>query len=169
MTAGEHRYWLGLGANLGDAPTTLRAFVGALRRHGVATEAASSLYETEPQGLRDQPAFVNAAICVRAALAPPDLLRLVKRLERQLGRIPGARFGPRAVDCDILLWSGGAFSSADLEVPHPRLGERRFALMPLADIAADLVISGDRRVCEALAELDPAGQRVIDLGTGLDS
>ncbi len=106
-----------------------------------------------------QPAFLNAAARVDTPLDPPALLAQVKRLERELGRDPdGVRFGPRAIDCDLLLWEGGAWRDEALEVPHPRLAQRRFALLPLLDLDPGLTLPDGRSLAELEAALDPLDQ-----------
>ena len=112
----------------------LRGAIDALTAAGVEVEAVSRVYETAPQGIEDQPAFLNAACRVLTPLDPPSLLVILKGIERDLGRVAGPRFGPRAIDLDILLWEGGQWHDAQLDVPHPRLVERRFALIPLLDV-----------------------------------
>lgn len=154
MSDQSQRYWLGLGTNLGEREIAIRSYLGALGRHGVHVEAVSSVYETAPVHVVDQPDFLNAAARVRTGRAPEALLVLVKRLERQFGRVPGPRFGPRAIDCDILAWSGGSHLSATLEIPHPRLAERRFALAPLAEIDADLRLPGGLTVRALLKDVE---------------
>lgn len=160
-------YWLGLGANLGDRRAALEAALAWLaRRHRV--EAVSALYETAPRDLEDQPAFLNAAARVRSGMAPPEMLVEAKRLERDLGREPGgARFGPRAIDCDLLVWEGGEWGDASLRIPHPRLHERRFALLPLLDLDPGLTLPDGRRVADLEAALDPAEQPAERLAGGL--
>jgi 2-amino-4-hydroxy-6-hydroxymethyldihydropteridine diphosphokinase len=121
---GTHRYWLGLGGNTGDRLANLRAALDLLRAAGVVVEAVSPVYETAPRDLEDQPAFLNAAARVAAPLDPPGMLDVAKGVERDLGRDPaGIRFGPRPIDCDLLLWSGGTWTDERLEIPHPRLVE----------------------------------------------
>ena len=105
----------------------------------------------------DQPAFLNAALRVDSDLDPPALLALVKRMEVELGRRPGPRYGPRALDCDLLLWEGGAWRNDALEMPHPRLAERRFALLPLLEVAPPPLPDG-RRPADLLSALDTAEQ-----------
>jgi 2-amino-4-hydroxy-6-hydroxymethyldihydropteridine diphosphokinase len=97
---------------------------------------------------------------VASELPPSDLLVALKGIERSLGRRPGRRFGPRAIDIDILLWEGGAWSAEELQVPHPRLAERRFALVPLLDLDADLAVPGHGPVRELADALDAADQPV---------
>ena len=158
------RYWLGLGSNLGDRLATLRAAVAWLCDHGLAVEAVSPVFETAPRDLPDQPDFLNAACRVSADLDPPAVLDAAKRLERDLGRVPGVRFGPRAVDCDVLLWEGGAWHDARLEIPHPRLRERLFALLPLLDLDPDLALPDGRPLARLASALDPREQPVRRLG-----
>lgn len=153
------RYWLGLGGNLGDPAATIRAAIDWLAgRHEV--EAVSRLYDTSPRDLEDQPPFRNAAVRVRSDLGPRAMLGDAKRLEAELGRDPGGvRFGPRVIDCDVLLWDGGAWADERLEIPHPRLQERRFALLPLLDLDPGLALPDGRRLADLEAALDPVEQR----------
>lgn len=161
------RYWLGLGANVGDRRATIEA---ALAWLAVATqlEAVSPAYETAPRDLEEQPPFLNAAARVETPLDPPALLAQVKRLERELGRDPGGvRFGPRAIDCDLLLWEGGTWRDDTLEVPHPRLAERRFALLPLLDLDPGLSLPDGRSLAGLEAALDPLEQPAKRLAQAL--
>ncbi len=152
------RYWLGLGANIGDRRATVEAAIAWLDRV-VVLEAVSAAYETAPRDLVDQPPFLNAAVRVATPLAPPELLAHAKRLERELGRDPGGRrFGPRAIDCDLLLWEGGEWRDGDVEVPHPRLVERRFALLPVLDLNPGLRLPDGRALADVEAALDPLEQ-----------
>jgi 2-amino-4-hydroxy-6-hydroxymethyldihydropteridine diphosphokinase len=106
----------------------------------------------------DQPPFLNAACRARTTLAPPAVLDLAKATEAALGRTAGRRYGPRAIDCDLLLWEGGSWADERLQVPHPRLAERRFALLPLLDLDPDLALPDGRRLADLAAALDPADQ-----------
>ena len=127
---------LGLGANLGDRERTLRAAVAALGRFLNIT-AVSPIYETPPMYDTDQAPFFNMAVTVDTDLSPQMLLGSVKALERRLGRVPGRRNGPRAIDIDIILFGQQEVDIDDLSIPHPGLAERGFVLVPAADIAAD--------------------------------
>ena len=152
------RYWLGLGANIGDRRATVEAAIAWLDRV-VVLEAVSAAYETAPREVVDQPPFLNAAVRVATPLTPPELLAQAKRLERELGRDPGGmRFGPRAIDCDLLLWEGGEWRDGDVEVPHPRLVERRFALLPVLDLDPGLRVPDGRALADVEAALDPLEQ-----------
>lgn len=139
--------YIGLGSNLGDRAGNLLAGLEYLGREGIAIEAVSSIYETEPQGFTDQPRFLNMAAKVRTALTPRELLLLLQRIETQLGRIRELRWGPRTIDLDILLYmeadagegsSPVVINEPDLEIPHPRLKERTFVLIPLLEIDEDI-------------------------------
>jgi 2-amino-4-hydroxy-6-hydroxymethyldihydropteridine diphosphokinase len=142
--------YLALGSNLGDRRASLAAAVERLREQ-VSVEALSALYETEPAYVSDQPRFLNAALRGRTALDPARLLAFVKGIERDLGRVAGPRFGPRAVDIDILLYGEARIDTTELTIPHPRMAERPFVLVPLAEIACDLVPPGGTASIGALA------------------
>lgn len=134
------RVYLAMGANLGDREGALRAAVRGLRAGGVEIDAVSSLYETPPWGVEDQPAFLNAAVGGASALTARELLVLAKRIEAAAGRDFGApRWTARPVDVDIALIEGERVAEPDLEVPHALLAERAFVLVPLAEIAAGVV------------------------------
>ena len=147
---------LGLGGNLGDpAEAIARALRVLVERGHVRIAATSSLYRTKPWGPVPQPDFANACALASADLAPRALLEEVKAVEALVGRVPGARWGPRAIDIDILFYAGETHEAPDLVIPHQSLFERAFVLVPLAEIAPDLVIAG-RRIAEAAAGCDRA-------------
>jgi dihydroneopterin aldolase/2-amino-4-hydroxy-6-hydroxymethyldihydropteridine diphosphokinase len=157
----ESTYWLGLGSNLGDRLANLQGLVDALRDGGARVEAISPVYDTAPQQIVDQPAFLNAAVRVRTQLTPRELLAVAKAAERRLGRTGGGvRFGPRPADCDIVFWDGGSWRDDELEIPHPRLTERRFVLVPLLDVGPGLVHPDGRALATCEAALDPDEQPV---------
>ena len=130
--------FLGLGTNLGDRAANLAAARQQLGEK-LTLIRASSVYETEPWGYREQPAFLNQALQAETDLSPQRLLRLLKRLERHLGRTRTFRYGPRLIDIDILFYDRTVINSRRLQIPHPRLPERAFVLVPLAEIAPDFV------------------------------
>lgn len=142
--------YLAMGTNLGDRRANLLAALGALERH-ITIQQVSSLYETEPAYVTDQPRFLNAVLRGSTALAPHDLLAALKEIEGALGRVAGVRFGPRQIDIDILVYGAAQQSDDRLTIPHPRLAERPFVLVPLAEIAPDLVPPGYAESIGALA------------------
>jgi 2-amino-4-hydroxy-6-hydroxymethyldihydropteridine diphosphokinase len=148
--------FLALGGNLGDVSSTFdRAIVMLCDGADVRLLARSSNYRTPPWGVTDQPAFLNAVIAVATSLSPHDLLSRALNCERALGRDRGReqRWGPRKIDIDILAYDAVELHDADLTLPHRHLFERAFVLVPLAEIAPDLLINGVR-VRDALVHID---------------
>ena len=142
MTEARTAY-LSLGSNLGNREETLRKAVRQLAAaDGVKTLAVSSLYETEPWGKKDQPSFLNIAVSQQTTLSPEELLALAQAVETELGRMRHERWGPRTVDVDILHIEGVERKTPTLTLPHPYMTERAFVLVPLAEIASDLVVMG---------------------------
>jgi len=156
--------WLGLGSNLGDRADALAWALRRLVEEGVDVQAVSSLYATAPQGVEDQPEFLNAACRVGTDLDPPAMLALAKALEAEAGRVDGPRWGPRPLDIDILAWDGGAWSAPDLVIPHERLAERRFALQPLVEVDPSLELPSGHRIADLLAAIPPDSQPVRKVG-----
>lgn len=130
--------YLGLGSNLGDRETKITSALKMLGQKAQILKI-SSLYETEPVGYKDQPWFLNCVCSLETDLSPQALLKFAKAIERKLGRKPTLRFGPRLIDIDILFYDGLILDSPDLVIPHPRLAERAFVLVPLKEIAPNLV------------------------------
>ena len=142
---------LGLGANLGPAEQTLARAIHRLER-ALGPLAVGGLYRTLPHSPIPQPPFLNTAVAGATLLAPEELLALGQELEREAGRRPGPRHGPRPLDVDLLVYGDRVLAGPHLTVPHPRLRERRFVLAPLADAAPDLAVPPDgARVAELLA------------------
>ncbi len=140
---------LGLGGNLRDPPAMIAAALQTLAERGhVRVTAVSTVYRTPPWGPVAQPDFANACALAATELTPDDLLAEVKAVERALGRGASERWGPRSIDIDILFYAGASVAAPDLVIPHASLFERAFVLVPLAEIAPDLVITG-RRVGDA--------------------
>ncbi len=150
---------LALGGNLGDARDTLaRAIAMLCDGADVRLTARSSDYATPPWGVEDQPPFVNLCIAVATTLTPHALLHRMQDVERAFGRDRAGerRWGPRTLDIDLIAYDDVTLDTGDLTLPHPRLFERAFVLVPLAEIAPERVIAGVR-VRDALAKLDAAG------------
>ena len=147
------RAYVGLGANLGDREETIRQAVELL---GAGPEidvvAVSALRDTKPVGYADQPRFLNGAAAVETELPPRALLDRLLTVERELGRVrgEGPRYGPRAIDLDLLLYGDRVVDEPGLTVPHPRLAERRFALEPLHELDPGLRLPDGRAVRELL-------------------
>jgi 2-amino-4-hydroxy-6-hydroxymethyldihydropteridine diphosphokinase len=156
------RATLGLGGNLGDPR---RAMAEALRqldaRADCAVEAVSRLYRTPPWGKTDQAWFYNACASVETTLVPEALLDACLDIERSMKRVRDERWGPRTLDIDVLTFEGVAQGGDRLELPHPRMTERGFVLMPLADFAADMPVHG-RTVGAWLKEADVAGIEIAE-------
>ncbi|MEN5100012.1 2-amino-4-hydroxy-6-hydroxymethyldihydropteridine diphosphokinase [Stenotrophomonas sp. TWI809] len=151
---------IGLGANLGDAAQTLRdAFQALAALPQTTLRARSQLYSTPAWGNLDQPAFVNAAAVLETRLPAPDLLAALLEIERRFGRVrdPAVHWGPRALDLDVLLYGEQSIDLPQLQVPHPYLHERAFALLPLAEIAPDAIIPGHGRVRDAVMRVEACG------------
>lgn len=141
--------FVGLGANLGDAERNLRVAVERLAE-GMEIRAISSLYRSEPVGVRDQPDFVNAVVEGRSERRPGELMAWFLAIERDLGRVRDVPMGPRTLDLDLLLYGGESFGEPGLRVPHPRMTARRFVLEPLAEIAPGVIHPPSGRTAEEL-------------------
>ncbi len=149
------RAYVGLGTNLGDRPEMLRAALEALGAEpGVVVVGVSSARETDPVGILDQPRFLNAAAALDTELSARELLQRLLAIERRLGRTrDGTRFGPRTIDLDLLVYGAERLDEPGLQVPHPRLHERLFALEPLAELDPSLVVPGRGPVAGLVARL----------------
>jgi len=149
------RAFVGLGTNLGDREAMLRSALEQLSAEpGVEVVGVSSFRDTAPVGFTEQPRFLNAAAAVETGLPARELLDRLLAIERRLGRTRGGpRFGPRTIDLDLLLYGDRQIREAGLEVPHPRLHERLFALEPLAELDAGLVVPGRGPLADLLVGL----------------
>ena len=157
--------YLGLGSNVGDSAAHLRAAVELLGERGVAVEAVSSTYLTEPVGeVLDQPDFLNAAIRIRTELEPEALLDACKAVEAERGRsFAAARHSPRPLDVDLLLLGDLELTTERLTLPHPQVAHRRFVLVPLLELDPALTLPDGTSLAAALDALPP-GERVEPAG-----
>ena len=155
---------LGFGGNLGDPAAAIAAALDRLDAAGVRIVRRSHLYRTAPWGVTDQPDFLNLCAAAETALPPRELLSLAQRIEAELGREPGERWGPRVIDIDILTYGDLAVDEPGLKIPHPRLTERAFVLVPLAEIAPEAAIGG-RTLREWAARVDRSGVERLDAPT----
>jgi 2-amino-4-hydroxy-6-hydroxymethyldihydropteridine diphosphokinase len=150
--------YIALGSNLGERARNLAAAREAMAHDTVEIAAASSVYETAPWGPKPQGPYLNQVVRGTTQLAPGDLLARLLEIERALGRKRDGveRNGPRIIDLDILFYEGVPTDEPDLQIPHPRMLERAFVLVPLAEIAPELEVHGVR-IADALAQLDRSG------------
>ena len=149
--------YIGLGSNMGDRLGYLEAAIKALHaKPDIRVLRCSSVYETAPVGLTEQPHFLNMVIEVATELTPHQLLETMLAAELELGRVRDVRWGPRTIDLDLLVYGDVSLKTDELELPHPRMTGRGFVLMPLADIASAMDVQG--RTVEAwLKDADVAG------------
>ena len=144
-----HIIYLSLGSNLGDRLVNLRTAITLLPPN-IKPLAQSSIYETEPWGFTDQPSFLNLVIKANTVLDPHSLLAYVKGIEVSMGRQKTVRFGPRLIDLDILFYDDLMLDTPELTIPHPRLTDRAFVLIPLAEIAPNLLHPYYRKTIQQL-------------------
>jgi 2-amino-4-hydroxy-6-hydroxymethyldihydropteridine diphosphokinase len=156
------RIYLSLGSNIGDREGHLRKAVERLASQDVRVLHASRIYETEPVDYKDQAWFLNQVVEAETALFPLQLLTRTTRVEREMGRTRTVRKGPRTIDIDILFYAAAVVETTRLEIPHPRIAERRFVLAPLAELAPDLRHPVTHRtVRQMLESAPPAVVRLI--------
>ncbi|HBM11473.1 MAG TPA: 2-amino-4-hydroxy-6-hydroxymethyldihydropteridine diphosphokinase [Rhodospirillaceae bacterium] len=153
------RVYLALGGNLGDRHLSLRTAIERLQEH-VAIDQQSGIYETAPMYVADQPAFLNMVVSGVTDLTPLALLDFLKRLESEIGRVPSVVNGPRQIDLDILFYGDTVLDSDRLTLPHPRIAERAFVLVPLCDIAPDLIGPTENRSISVLLAQVPGRDTV---------
>jgi 2-amino-4-hydroxy-6-hydroxymethyldihydropteridine diphosphokinase len=148
--------YIGIGSNVGERARFVREAVDALKAvEGITVQDVSSLYETSPIGGPPQRSFVNMAVKIDTALEPRALLEACKAIENRFGREPSdIRWGPRVVDLDILVYGEEKVNEPDLEIPHPRLRERRFALIPMLEMEPGVTDPWEARYSEALDEAE---------------
>ncbi|HEX9935174.1 MAG TPA: 2-amino-4-hydroxy-6-hydroxymethyldihydropteridine diphosphokinase [bacterium] len=161
---------MGLGSNLGNRENAIQGAIQALEQwEGIGDLRCSSIYETEPWGVPFQRAFLNCAVECQTDLRPNALLEACKRIEASLGRIKGPRWGPRSVDVDILLYGDEVVRTEGLIVPHPKIAERRFVLIPLDELAGNAVVPGTGKTVRMLLDAcpDKGSVRLVEKGKGV--
>lgn len=131
-------FYIGLGSNVGGRERNCEKAVSILKERGVSILKMSSLYETSPWGVEDQPDFINMVVEAEAELRPLELLNLLKEIESDMGRVKTYRWGPRLIDLDILFYDTLVVDTPELKIPHPYIEKREFVLRPLSEIAPDL-------------------------------
>ena len=156
MLRGVRWAFLGLGSNIEDRLDNIQAAVNALASHrSIRVDAVSSVYETEPVGGPEQGPFLNLVVRAATLLSPRGLLKVGQSIEQELGRVRNERWGPRTIDIDILLYGERTVRRRNLEIPHPRLTERAFALVPLLEVAPGKKLPDGRSVASVLGGLAP--------------
>ena len=147
--------YIGIGSNLGNRQENCLRAIELLEKEGIVIKKRSSMHETEPWGVKDQPRFINMAIEIETGLKPEELLRTLKNVERELGREESFKWGPRSIDLDILLFDDLILKEDDLEIPHPLMHERDFVLKPLCEIAPDRIHPVlKKKICDLVQELE---------------
>ena len=131
--------YIGIGSNLGDRHRNCLRAIELLRQNGLFITKQSSMHETEPWGVTEQPEFVNMAVEVVTDLSPKKLLEMIKKIEKDMGRQDTIKWGPRIIDLDILLYDNIILKTDFLTIPHPLMHEREFVLGPLSEIAGDFI------------------------------
>jgi 2-amino-4-hydroxy-6-hydroxymethyldihydropteridine diphosphokinase len=131
--------YIGIGSNLGDRQGNCLKAIEILEAEGMKVLKRSSIYETEPWGVKDQPRFMNMAVEAETDLSPRQLLSLLKKIEDDMGRVRTIKCGPRTIDLDILLYADMIVREAGLDIPHPFMHEREFVLQPLSEIAPQII------------------------------
>ena len=157
-----YRVFIGLGSNIGDRQEFLKRAAGELKKlPSTRIVWFSSVYETDPYGKTDQPKFLNAVGEIETGFGPAELMREVQRIESAIGRSTGERWGPREIDIDLLVYDGVVYSDQGVTVPHPDLERRKFVLVPLREIAPDLVHPVSGLTAEEMAAACREGGRVV--------
>lgn len=147
--------YIGLGSNIGDREQYLRQAVSRLEQHRcIRNVRCSSIYETAPVDYLDQDRFLNIVVELYTTLSPSELLHYLQQVEQELGRVRDIRYGPRTIDLDMLLYGNERIHQPDLQIPHPRMLERLFVLIPLADLYEGDILPGNESLSERLNKLE---------------
>lgn len=148
--------YIALGSNMGDRLNYLEKALSCFKQyHQLELKKASSVYETPPWGKTDQSPFLNCVLEIDTSFTPQMLLETLREIERQLGRERKEKWGPRTIDLDILLYGDEIINTTDLTIPHPRMSQRAFVMIPLIEIAPDLIHPVFKKTMKELADLLP--------------
>lgn len=148
------KVYIGIGSNLGDKESNILNALRRLEEGGrVNIQARAPFYKTDPVGYTDQDWFLNTVAACETGLAPHDLLEALMKVEQDMGRVRTIHWGPRVIDLDILLYGDAVVSTPDLEIPHPRISERAFVVVPLSDLAPNITLPGGKTAAALAAEL----------------
>jgi 2-amino-4-hydroxy-6-hydroxymethyldihydropteridine diphosphokinase len=162
QASGKATCYIGLGSNLGDRESLLRrACEGLAKDPHITILRGSSIFESEPWGYAEQPAFLNAVVEIDTELGPLELLLVLQSIEKRLGREKRFKWGPREIDLDLLLYADLQINRRGLTVPHPAMFERAFVLAPLAELAPWLTTRDGVPIQDALHRLDPHGKQAV--------
>lgn len=154
MSSRRAKAYIGIGSNIGNRQANIKRALDLLNSNeNIEVSAVSSLVETAPVGYTEQPNFINAAAELYTNLTPRELLNTLLAIENQMGRTREVRWGPRVIDLDLLLYNNEHINEDGLQVPHPRIMERAFVLLPLAEIAPELILPDGRTAREAAASI----------------
>jgi len=161
----KHTVYIALGTNLGDRSANLDSALASLPP-AVNILSSSPVYETPPWGYLRQSSFLNQVVKCETYLTPEDLLDYLKAIEKRLGRKPTFLFGPRTIDLDVLFYDDLVLETSSLTIPHPRLDERAFVLVPFADLDSDMIhpVSG-KSIKELLESVDTSGVELLQTGS----
>ena len=147
--------YIGIGSNLGNRQENCLRAVELLEGKRIIVKKRSSMHETEPWGIKDQPRFINMVIEIETGLESKELLKILKVVEKELGRKESFKWGPRSIDLDILLFDDLVLKEDDLEIPHPLMHERDFVLKPLCEIAPDIIHPVlKKKICDLVQKLE---------------
>ena len=156
--------YLSLGSNMGDRKKNIAEAIDSLEAAGIKIKKKSAVYETEPVGVKEQEYFYNICLAAKTELDPEDLLKKIKEIEAKNGRLSSARWGPRIIDIDILFYNNIIFDNNDLKIPHREILNRKFVLVPMAEIAGNYVHPVIKSKIKDILKNSNLTEKVIKIG-----